>query len=385
VWHREVVTRVALRVLGDEGDDATVLCRSSMATLLGSPARNRRAWSALGAKLILRQLHRLYTWGPAALSPGHADDPSLPFDTQPSKPLPSNLGFVASLSRHWWGRLSRRVAARAIQHRWILLYAFGPEPSRGLQQFRSLWPPSGRFWADPFVLLEDGQHYVFFEELEYRRGKGHICVIRLDPDGSVSAAYKVLERPYHLSYPFLLRWQGELYMIPETGDQGTLEAYRCIRFPDRWEFHGYLMRDQPVYDATLLEWGGRWWLFAILTGDPCDADLHVFSAESPLSASWTPHPGNPVVSDVTRSRPAGNLFVEDGRLYRPAQDSSRYYGYAVRVQEILTLTEQEYRERDATSLVPWKPAIAGVHHFTFAGGLTLIDAQIRQWRVPWQA
>ncbi len=38
--------------------------------------------------------------------------------------------------------------------------------------------------------------------------KGHISVIRMDEQGVYSEPVKVLERPYHLSYPFVFEWEG---------------------------------------------------------------------------------------------------------------------------------------------------------------------------------
>jgi hypothetical protein len=385
VWNRETVTTTTLYQLSDDPAGDAVLSRISISTRLGSVAQNRRASRRMGARLIARQLQQLHARGAEAffsrVSEANADPR---FCTRRLDRLPSNARFPWSLWRHWVGKLSRRISFRATKRQWILLYALGtPIPGRVLHDFRPLRPPSGRFWADPFVLLENGSHHVFFEEFDYAADRGHIAVVTIAPDGTPSKSQKVLVRPYHLSYPFLLRWRDGLYMIPETGDRKTLEVYRCTRFPDGWEFHGYLMRGREIYDATLCEWGGRWWLFATLTRELCNVELHLFSAESPLSDTWTPHPANPVVSDVSRARPAGALFTRGGRLYRPSQDCSPFYGYGIRLHEVITLTEQDYAEREAGSIMPeWHPGIAAVHQLSFAGELTVVDAQVRRLRLP---
>jgi hypothetical protein len=386
VWNGETVTTTTLYQLSDAADDeAAVVSRTSLSTRLGSVAHNRRASRRMGARLIARQLQQLHARGAEAFYARVTKanvDPR--FCTRRLDRLPPNARFPWSLCRHWWGKLSRRITFRATKRQWILLYALGtPIPGRVLHDFRPLRPPTGRFWADPFVMVENGSHHVFFEEFDYAADRGHIAVITIAPDGTPSKPQEVLVRPYHLSYPFLLRWRDALYMIPETGDRKTLEVYRCTRFPDEWEFHGYLMRGREIYDATLCEWGGRWWLFATLTRELCNVELHVFSAESPLSETWTPHPANPVVSDVSRARPAGPLFTRNGRLYRPSQDCSPFYGYAIRLHEVVTLTEQDYVEREAGSIMPeWAPGIVAVHQLSFAGDLTVVDAQVRRWRLP---
>ena len=45
-------------------------------------------------------------------------------------------------------------------------------------------------------------------------------------------------------------------------------------------------------------------------------------------------PAESVKSDVRGSRPAGALFEWNGDVYRPAQDSSGRYGYAISINRI---------------------------------------------------
>jgi hypothetical protein len=47
--------------------------------------------------------------------------------------------------------------------------------------------------------------------------------------------FAVLERSYHLSYPFIFRWGSDIFMIPETSDNRTVEVYRAVEFPGKWE------------------------------------------------------------------------------------------------------------------------------------------------------
>ena len=67
------------------------------------------------------------------------------------------------------------------------------------------------------------------------------------------------------------------------------------------------MSDIQAVDSTLLFHGDRWWLFAncvLNEGAPTTDELFVFAADDPLSESWVEHPQSPVVSDVSKSRPA---------------------------------------------------------------------------------
>ena len=247
-----------------------------------------------------------------------------------------------------------------------------------LQDFRKLLPPKECFWADPHIVVRDGKHYVFFEELPFATNKGHICVITIDQEGRHDTPVKVLERPYHLSYPLVVEHDGELLMIPETAENGTIEAYRCKSFPHEWELAGTLMENVCAVDATVVHRDGRWWLFANIAesaGASTWDELFLFHSDSLLGGRWTPHPLNPIVSDVRRARPAGAIFERDGKLFRPSQDCSVRYGYGVRIQQITRLTPQDYEEIEVEGVWPgWDRAIIGTHTLNHGGRLTVADA-----------
>jgi hypothetical protein len=164
-------------------------------------------------------------------------------------------------------------------------------------------------------------------------------------------------------------------MLPETASRRAIELYRCTRWPDRWEFVGALMSGIYAVDSTLLEHGGRWWLFTNVKG-AADAsswdELHIFHADDPLSTNWIPHPLNPVLSDVRRARPAGPFFIFEGTLYRPSQDCSQRYGYAVNVNRVVTLTESAYAETLVEKVIP-RPPVLVTHTLSRAAGWVFMD------------
>jgi hypothetical protein len=87
---------------------------------------------------------------------------------------------------------------------------------------------------------------------------------------------------------------------------------------------------------------------------------------------------------VTASRPAGAILRRNGRLYRPAQDGSGLYGRAVKLHEILELSETTYREELVTSIEPnWNDRVSRTHTLAHVGRLTVVDAL---WtRARWSA
>lgn len=309
------------------------------------------------------------------------------------QPAPMHLGvrhastaalarFLAkrSLDRQW-----RAAEAKLCHQQWLLLFSFDPAASNDYRRFRKLVPPRDRFWADPHVLHRDDRYYIFIEEYVYSTHRAHLSVLVMNADGTYLPPVPIITQPYHLSYPHVFEWRGELYMVPESKVNRTIEVYRCTEFPYRWTFETRLMDDVEAVDTTLLEHAGKWWLFANMVenqGGSSWDELYLFSADSPLSKSWTPHPRNPVVSDVTRARPAGRIFSKDGKLYRPSQNSAHRYGYGLNINEITELTESTYSERVVSSTGPtWDPSLLGTHTFAAAHDLTVIDALTlrRRW------
>ena len=139
------------------------------------------------------------------------------------------------------------------------------------------------------------------------------------------------------------------------------------------------MRDLDAVDATLLQHHGRFWLFANVREPGVSSlnALYLFWAQSRLADVWTPHPRNPVVQDIGSARPAGNIFLQDGHLIRPAQDSSRRYGGSLRFNRITALTEEDYREETVAVFAPDGGKVRATHTFNQAGGLTVVDAVVR--------
>lgn len=248
-------------------------------------------------------------------------------------------------------------------------------------KFKKLIPPKDKFWADPFLWNHEGQHFVFLEELPFATEKGYISVLEILKNGETTPPQKVLELPYHLSYPFLFELDKKLYMIPESFSARNIQLFECINFPHQWQHKMDLMTNVVAADSTLLFHQNKWWMFTNMVeneGSSLDDELYLFYADSPLTSAWTAHPKNPIVSDVRRARPAGNLFWENGKLIRPSQDCSKVYGFGFNFNEIEILSETEYQEKHLTNIRPdWDKNLHRVHSFNHQNGLTIIDGMIR--------
>ncbi len=368
------VTGSGLRVHLGAGRGDRLVYQSWSRTQPYSVARSRDNLFAKTTEFLARALRELHRTGPAWLE--RATEEIVP-GTNSRVIVPDTIS------------MARRVAQRAIEkvatvEQWSLAFRFADiEPWSGsLAGFHRLTPPHDGFWADPFPIQRNGKSYVFFEELPSENGRAHISVIEVDRNGRASQPVRVLERDYHLSYPFLVEEGGQLYMVPETAANRTVEIYRCIDFPGKWRRERVLLDGLVAADATLHHANGRWWMFAnvAVNGAEIHDELHVFTSDV-LLGDWQPHSRNPVKSDVRSARPAGRLFTQAGKLYRPSQICAPLYGAGIALQRVTRL-DTEFEEQEERRIVPAAgEGVLGLHTINRAGDLSVTDAFVRRPRL----
>jgi hypothetical protein len=244
-------------------------------------------------------------------------------------------------------------------------------------QFQVVADDGRRYYADPFLLRRDGRTFLFVEEYIHAERKGSIAVAEVIGDRLAASPVPVLSRPYHLSYPHVFEADGEILMIPETGENRTLELYRATEFPLKWELVDVLMKDGVYSDATPVFHQGRWWLFVTVDvmGKATQDELSIFHSDA-ITGPWMPHAANPVKSDSRSSRSGGRIIKHGDRLFRPAQDCDRHYGTGLVWFEITELMPTRFSER---KVLAWDAlsdlGAIGLHSFDELGGIQAIDFQ----------
>jgi len=232
-------------------------------------------------------------------------------------------------------------------------------------------PDPETYHADPFLFSHNGREFLFFEDYDYDKGvisykeikpaENEYSVCQLGP------TTKCLIRPYHLSFPFLIEDEGEVYMIPETGRAAQIEIYRAEVFPSVWKFAGVLVPGVCASDVVVHKQDGYYWMFTTIGGDD---RWHVYRSKHLLD-HW-----QLVKSvDLRHSRPAGNIFTMNGKLYMPTQDSVEVYGRAMVINEITLpdLSRKEVRRIEHD----WYPGLIGTHTFNFNDKYVVTDGKIK--------
>ncbi|UJW77382.1 glucosamine inositolphosphorylceramide transferase family protein [Rhizobium sp. SL42] len=342
-----------------------------------SAIRNADFIKERAVTLVMRELRRVADTGRLEPSGNRATDKAR------SDPPSGSV-----LLRYGWGLASELLArsCKALQSKfgggaavWALYVGQGSPRDFDPRQSVLIAPDKDEIRADPFLLEHEGEVYLFYEAYAPGDGKAHIAVSRL-VGNRVERLGIALNCPHHLSYPFIFRHDGQLFMMPETNQARRLEIWRCVEFPLRWELHSTALEGQSPADSTLTQFNGRWWLLTNLSDfhayeDHC-SELHIFEVDGPDLKTVVAHRNNPVVIDSTTARNGGRPFVQDGKLYRPSQRNEfGIYGYGLNIMEIEQLDLDSFRERCVRTITPdFSPGLVACHHMDAAGGHYVIDA-----------
>ena len=278
---------------------------------------------------------------------------------------------------HLFRLIKRKFSQCLFNDQWSLFYSIDTGLSKSFWKFKIIRPPKNSFFADPFIVQKDNKYFIFFEEYDRNIDKGHIAYIEMDKGGKFNAPKEIINQPYHLSFPFIINEKNDYFLIPESRSNNTIEIYKCIEFPNKWEFLDNLMEDVQAVDTILFFYEKKWWLFTNVIenkGASSLDELFLFHSDSLISKNWTPHTKNQIVSDVRRSRSAGNIFIYNNMILRPSQDSSKRYGHGIKVNKIELLNETEYQETELEEIYPnWSKNILATHTINSIGDLTIID------------
>lgn len=144
----------------------------------------------------------------------------------------------------------------------------------------------------------------------------------------------------------------------------SISYWKATRFPYEWAFHSQVHK-RILNDATIIEYKGKWWLFALFEPNRNKDDwfLHILYSNSPLgpwndtSHNCWPDPLNSTASQCIGAnittphyrgrlgvRPGGHMFVHEGKLYRMVQNSLHLYGDSMDLYHITHLSVNEKLE-----------------------------------------
>lgn len=260
--------------------------------------------------------------------------------------------------------IKRRISSHALN--WRIKLFFHDSPIEFNQ-------PRKTFWADPFLFKKDNELYVFFEELVNQ--KGEISVIKFDKKLKYISKECALVEDFHLSFPNVFEKNGEIFMMPESSAGNNLSIYQNVSFPTKWKKKSEIFTDKKLVDAVWIYHENLYWIFANVINEfevDNNEQMHIFYSTDLFSSDWNSHISNPVITSVEKSRNAGLIRNENGKIIRVSQNCKNQYGGFLIFNEIEVLTTVEYKERILRVEYP-PQGYYGKHTYNSIGEISAVD------------
>lgn len=241
-------------------------------------------------------------------------------------------------------------------------------------------PPKDEFWADPFYFNYKNKKYIFFEKFFKKKNKGIISVF-LTKDNKILKTYDILEKKYHLSYPFIFKHNNRIYLIPESYQAKKMQIYICKKFPSKWKLLKNHFTDEIIGDPTFFKYNNSLWFFINKTDkklNNLNKKLFLYKMSNDLT-KIIPHKKNPVKNSFYGGRSAGGIIKIKGSIIRPGQiQRNNNYGYGIVFFKIIKLSLNTFQERKISSMTPEIFENAkGVHHISNFGNNFVVDLNLK--------
>ena len=161
-----------------------------------------------------------------------------------------SIKYLLHYYKHFFGRIWDRVLMTfgRRSYCWTLFIGKGNFMNKTLFRVKPAELPKDEFWADPFLFRHENETYVFFENYSYKTKLGKISVGRLEGTKIVDVV-EIMNTGYHLSFPYVFKHDGDIFMMPESRANKQLEIYKCVDFPTKWELHKTAFEGESVVDA----------------------------------------------------------------------------------------------------------------------------------------
>lgn len=198
-------------------------------------------------------------------------------------------------------------------------------------------PTHTHTYADPFLFTFGNELFLFYE-IQRSGQLGRIAAFKTKDLVNFVDLGEILSEPFHLSYPFVFEYEGQVYMIPESSSAAEVLLYRFGEFPLRLEKMRTLLNG-AFFDSSLHIYDGVFYLFTTsATG------LEIFTTNDLLNGDFIPIKSGAVTSDIRYRRCGGGLVSVNGYVYRIAQSGENGYGSSINVMKVTDLSQTSYRE-----------------------------------------
>lgn len=273
----------------------------------------------------------------------------------------------------------RNVLKHKIENRWnIGFIEEGVSSVLSSQECRIKWVKNSchdRWFADPFILSANAEQIeLLVEEFSYERRIGRIAKLVISRPDYKLVSYKIiLELDTHLSFPFIFRHQGHIYVLPENSQSGKSILYE-YSYESESLTQISVVANEPLTDATILKYDGTFYVLSTQIPDPNGKVLTVrhFDIEKMVCGEKVCE----IMFKQNVARNAGEVLYFNNRLVRPMQDCSDCYGGGVILKEFNPFEQNQQGMNVLSTLYPDSYCYnQGLHTFNTLDNFIVVDGR----------
>ena len=233
------------------------------------------------------------------------------------------------------------------------------------------------FQADPFIIEKADKLYVFYEAFSFRNSKGTLRCRILDRELTEIDDIKLEgfdDLKCHLSFPFLIHINDQLFMIPESSERKEVILFQSVEFPVRWKKIKVLISDTEVTDNVFLTINETCYLLSTTM----DNEIIIHSAEN-IYGQWQRISPALKVSNP-HHRGAGAPYLVDNKMYFLTQECTpETYGKSIYIKELVTLNDTVFDESLIEKINSSINHSDGVHTLNFSNNYIVYDTKINKF------
>ncbi|WP_421939502.1 glucosamine inositolphosphorylceramide transferase family protein [Pedobacter sp.] len=227
--------------------------------------------------------------------------------------------------------------------------------------------------ADPFVVDVAGKTRVYYEELNFWKGKGELMMVDDLSFGNKKKVTGVIPEAIHLSYPYMINTVHGLYCIPETSEAMEVALYKVdVDNPEKLVKKKVLLKGKAFVDSSIVFFQNKYWLFTSVPGE--NTHLYVYHSDT-LDGDYKGHQLNPIRVKKEHCRAAGKLFMFQSELYRATQNPTHKYGGSIIINKIELLNESSFHASPLFEIMPHKKYSEGLHNISFTETMIVVDGK----------
>lgn len=240
--------------------------------------------------------------------------------------------------------------------------------------------PRNRWFADPFFIRKKKKDYIFFEDYNMIKKFGSISCVEVGKDDSLKFYKNIIKEKFHMSFPFLLNFNKNLYMIPETVENNAIKLYKCVKFPNKWVFVKDLLKDINCVDTIIFKQNKFWYLITCtMSKNNVYNVLEGYYTKNPIIDNWKKIKKNPLTAEYTGERNGGLIFDKKNNIYRVGQIYlPGMYGYGFTINKLLKISKNNYSEVSMKNNFNNLNDLKHVHTINSKNNFTVID--FSEWK-----